>query len=83
MPGAHGELNSQAKLTWQEVEAIRLMAGTRKQLVLARRFGVSQKTISHVLNRRSWRHPPLLTAPPHGLAELRWAFRVRLGLPMR
>lgn len=57
-----GEKNPQAKLTEQQVIEIRTRhAGIRGQHTqLATEYGVTDRTISDIINRRSWAH-----LPPH------------------
>lgn len=55
----HGTLrrginHGKAKLTDQDVIAIRAMSGTRDEV--AKAFGVSQATVSNIINRKIWRH---------------------------
>lgn len=52
---ARGERVGQAKLTADDVRAIRAAAGV-SQRVLGERFGVGQVTIHHVLTRFTWKH---------------------------
>lgn len=49
-----GEANPNAKLTADDVRAIR--ASTRTAAALARRFGVSRTHIGYIKQRRSWEH---------------------------
>jgi DNA-binding transcriptional regulator YiaG len=60
------ELQPQAKLTPIEVREIRAALAARpvSQHDLARRYHVSQTTISRIANRRTWRAVPDLPAPP-------------------
>jgi len=51
-----GETNGNAKLTEQDVAEIRSIGGNRH--ALAKKYGVSDSLISHVINRRIWRHVP-------------------------
>lgn len=54
---ARGELNTNAKLTAdQVVEIRRAYAGGEKQVWLARRFHVRQQTISMVVRGGTWQH---------------------------
>ncbi len=48
-----GAANNQAKLTEEQVRAIR--ADTRVQKVIAWGYGISQVTVSHIKTRRLWR----------------------------
>jgi len=50
----HGERSGNAKLTEADVRAIR--ASDERGVVLARRYGVDNATISAVRTRRIWRH---------------------------
>lgn len=50
-----GELSPNAKLTESAVRAIRAAAGA-STAELARRFGVSEKTITLAVTRQTWRH---------------------------
>lgn len=51
-----------AKLSWEQVEEIRRMSATgRTGRSLARDFGVSEGTVSSIINRRHvWQHPPVV-----------------------
>lgn len=52
-----GSQTPMAKLTEEDVVAIkRLIASGKPQLHLARDYGVTQGTISHIHHGRSWRH---------------------------
>ncbi|UPI12194.1 hypothetical protein [Bacillus phage SBSphiJ2] len=53
-----GEIASKAKLTEKDVVDIRNLyaAGKHTQLELAKRFGVSEATISGIITRRYWKH---------------------------
>ena len=51
-----GETNPKAKLTDDDVLQIRALKGLHRQRELVQIFGVSQTTISHVLNRKVWGH---------------------------
>lgn len=49
---------SLTRLTWEDAEAIRLLASEGKQYdVIARRFGVKKATVSSIVNRRLWKEP--------------------------
>lgn len=50
-----GQDHSQAKLTEEQVVAIREMGHTPRQ-ILAAKFGVSPSAISLILKRKTWRH---------------------------
>lgn len=52
----HGERHGGAKLSEQQVGQLREMyaAGGIRQADLAQRFGVSQGTVSHIVNRKGW-----------------------------
>lgn len=53
----NGERNGRAKLSEQDVRAIREQcAQGALQTLLARRYGVSAGLISHIATNRSWRH---------------------------
>jgi len=43
------------KLTWEDVNRIRELAGTATHKELAKQFGVQRATITQILNNRSWR----------------------------
>lgn len=51
---ARGTAHGNAKLTDKDVIAIRVMTGTREEV--AKAFGVSQATVSNIINRKIWRH---------------------------
>lgn len=53
-----GEVNGGAKLTDEQAAEIRFLAalGVETQEKLARRFGVSQPTVSFILSGKTWRH---------------------------
>jgi hypothetical protein len=59
---AHGDplvrkwRNGTTKLTEAQVEAIRRLAGTAPQRVIAEVFGVTQTAISLILRGVTWRH---------------------------
>jgi hypothetical protein len=57
-----GEAISHAKLTEDQVYEIRSLAGTTHQYIIARRFGVSQSSISHILTGKSWKYLPIVKA---------------------
>lgn len=52
-----GSNNPNSKLTESDVAAIRAMYGTGKyrHVDVAKQFGVSQATVSHILNGRTWK----------------------------
>lgn len=52
--GAHGAAQHLAKLTDDQVREIR--ESTESQTALAKRYGVSQGTISNIVLRKTWRH---------------------------
>jgi hypothetical protein len=53
----HGELCSWAKLTAEDVRAIRQIGrGSRTLVSLAMQFGVSAPTIRSIINRTIWKH---------------------------
>ena len=49
-----GSRNPRAKLTQEQVEAIRAEAGKTNTAVLAARYGVSRKTVQVVISGSSW-----------------------------
>jgi predicted DNA-binding protein (UPF0251 family) len=53
-----GEERSQARVTAEQVFAIRLRyaRGTISQFALAREFGISRTTIEDIVHRRTWKH---------------------------
>jgi hypothetical protein len=53
-PFGRGEASNSHKLTDEMVRAIRRACGTRREI--AERFGVSQPTVSGVVNRVRWSH---------------------------
>ena len=53
---AVGESNPSAKLSEQDIRAIRRMAATETGRELARRYRVSPSLISRIVSRRRWRH---------------------------
>lgn len=55
---ARGERNARARLTAQDVLAIReaYVRGDVKQSVLAQRYGITPMTVSNIVCRASWRH---------------------------
>ena len=53
---ARGERSGRAKLTDEDVRAIRSVWPEMRQVDLAKRYGVSQVAISHIVLRKSWRH---------------------------
>ena len=56
-PGAAGEGNPRAKLTWAAVREIRALKGQMSQDKIARQFGVSVSTVGLVLTGRTWAEP--------------------------
>ena len=51
----HGERNPNAKLTYEEVEAIRrLRSEGLTQKEIAGQFGISRVTVTNVVNRQTW-----------------------------
>lgn len=50
-----GELNSQAKLTWNEVREIRHLSNSCKRKELAKLYNVSIGTINDIVNYRTWK----------------------------
>jgi DNA-binding transcriptional regulator YiaG len=52
-----GEEHPQAKLTEDQVRAIRATTGVSKR-ALARRYGVADSTIRKIIDRRKWAHIP-------------------------
>lgn len=55
---APGETNPRAVLTADIVETIRSLRGVMTHKHIAARFGIARRTVTHVLNRTSWRHIP-------------------------
>jgi DNA invertase Pin-like site-specific DNA recombinase len=53
-PGFCGETNGQAKLTEDQVRAIR--ADTRTQAAIAKDYGIAFQQISRIKNRTRWAH---------------------------
>lgn len=51
---ARGEENPKAKLTPDVVREIRALAGTVRQVDLAKRFGVTQAVVSKIIRRKLW-----------------------------
>lgn len=51
-----GEQTRSSKLTESEVLEIRKIGRSLPQRMIAERFGVARRTISHVLNRDHWKH---------------------------
>jgi len=45
-----------AKLTDLQVYEIRLLAGTMRQIDIAKRYNINQPTVSRIILRQSWRH---------------------------
>jgi len=60
-----GENNGRARLTWDDVHAIRAARGLN-QPALAALYGVSQVQISHILRGTRW---PESTCPIHGTVK--------------
>lgn len=54
-----GERNGQARLTAEQVVAIR--ASNERNRVIAARFGIAQSTVSNIRARRCWVHVPEAT----------------------
>lgn len=54
-----GEKNGQAKLCAEEVIEMRLMKAEKKtHREMSAKFGVSLATVSHIVNRKLWKHLP-------------------------
>lgn len=51
----HGEANGCAKLTAEQVCEIRKLKGTDTQTAIAKKFGVSRRTVGAVLNNETWK----------------------------
>lgn len=51
-----GELNNSSKLTESQVLEIRKLKGLDTHLSISKKYGVSQATISNILNRKIWTH---------------------------
>lgn len=49
-----GQRNAQSRLTERDVRAIRRAVGTTSQTALARQYGVSDATVSLIVNRKKW-----------------------------
>lgn len=64
---SHGERHGMARLTAEDVRAIR--ASSERGVVLARRYGVGSGTISAVRTGRIWRHVEQPPRKPSLLAE--------------
>ena len=52
----HGMNHAEAKLTDEDVRAIRLLKGRLSQVKIAAKYGVFQTTISQILTGKTWRH---------------------------
>jgi hypothetical protein len=57
-PMNRGEKARHAKLTAAQVVEIRQLAGTISQDEIAARYGVTQRAISFIVRRETWRHVP-------------------------
>ena len=56
----HGELSGTAKLTWEQVRAIKAAVGTQAEI--GRIYGVTQSEVSRIKNNKRWKWPdPTLT----------------------
>jgi hypothetical protein len=55
-PKLRGEDTSNAKLTAEDVRAIRILAKEHTPVEIARRFKVGPAAIYHVITRRNWAH---------------------------
>ncbi len=53
---AHGSRCGQAKITEQDV--INIRADKRSQSQIAKQYGLSQATVSVLINRKTWKHVP-------------------------
>lgn len=51
-----GERNPCSRLTEADVRAIRSLAGKKTHAEIAAMYGVSPAAVSHVINRRNWKH---------------------------
>jgi len=49
-----GENHPNAKLTYKDVELIRVLSGRIAQSILANWFRVDQSQINRIVNRRAW-----------------------------
>lgn len=58
---SHGESHRLAKLTSKDVLVIRELLSKRSQLAIAKKFGVSDKSISNIKKNRTWKHVPRST----------------------
>lgn len=52
-----GELHHAAKLTWPLVRALRAEGATQSVSALARRYGVTRRTIRQALDGETWKEP--------------------------
>ncbi len=57
---ARGEQNKRSKLTAEQVVAIRIAAGSQREI--ARQYGISQPQVGHIKRGQQWRH--LLSGGP-------------------
>lgn len=53
---ARGERNGATSLTPKSVRIIRALAASHYQREIASQFGITQKTVSNIINRKTWRH---------------------------
>lgn len=53
---ARGEAQGLSKLTKKDIMIIRAMKGKAYQKNIAKKYGVSECTISHIMNRKTWKH---------------------------
>ena len=51
-----GEAHVNAKLTNKQVIEIRNLRGTMPQCEIAKKFGISNPNLSHILSRKKWKH---------------------------
>ena len=54
---ASGESHTNSKLTWLKVDRIRKLYNSGSiQVMIANEFGVSQKTIGNIINKKTWKN---------------------------
>lgn len=55
---SHGEDRFCAKLTEENVRAIRALAGTMLQKDIAALFNTARNNVCNIINRKTWKHIP-------------------------
>jgi hypothetical protein len=73
--GTRSTWSKRGKVSWQQVQEIRALIGTRPQREIAAIFGISRSQISWIATGKSWKKPKGVTPLAHG----RWSARIKLN----